>query len=263
MINVFILTFCRNLDLFYGTELIFRTLRVGFPNAKITICDNASIPEARAKIEFLSKENDCIFEKIPQPGIQHHEFIENSIRKMAFDKSLEGPLVFLDPDICLWRSCEDFAFDGIIAGKVAGKFKDYLMDTITMPRIHTSFLWIPDAKTLWREIWKIKAKRFDFEPFRPFAFFLDGTWYRYDTGGSLFAVLSEKVSEYTEKHFSHYDHIYAGSHLDWLYPLFDKDCQEMFSKVHGYAKASNLKAIKGIWRYQEEVFQRSFGEYNF
>ena len=52
-INVFILTFCRNLDLFYGTKLIFETLRVGFPNAKITVVDNASLQKVRGEIESL------------------------------------------------------------------------------------------------------------------------------------------------------------------------------------------------------------------
>ncbi len=68
MINVFILTYCRNTELFYGTELIFKTLRVGFPNAKVTVVDNASIPEVRTEIELLAKENDCLFEQIPDPG---------------------------------------------------------------------------------------------------------------------------------------------------------------------------------------------------
>ncbi len=144
MINVFILTYCRNTELFYGTELIFKTLRVGFPNARITVVDNASIPEVRDEIELLAKENDCLFEQILEPGLKHHKFIQNTIRDIANDKSLKnGPLVFLDPDICFWDSCEDFSFDGLIAGRLLGSFNEIVAKTLTMTRKHASFMCFP------------------------------------------------------------------------------------------------------------------------
>ena len=126
MIHVFILTFCQNLENFYGSELIFKTLRVGFPNAKVTVVDNASISEAQNKIEFLSKKNECEFEKIENPGISHHEFIEGTIRKMALYNDSNWPLVFIDPDVCLWRSCEDFTFKGMMAGKFCGESSNHI-----------------------------------------------------------------------------------------------------------------------------------------
>lgn len=259
MVNVFILTFCRNIELFYGTELIFKTLRVGFPNAKITVIDNASIPEARDKIESLAKKNECLFEQIPGPGIQHHDYIQRTIRNTANDKTVNGPLVFLDPDICLWECCEDFSFDALMAGRLFSRFYDYITKTITMPRPHTSFLWIPDAGKLWDEILKIQVNRFDFEPFTPFSFNMDGKWYRYDTGASLFTAIPQKISDFTEVHKNCYDHLFAGSHLDWLYHLYDAECQKMFSRIHENAKAGNLQALKGIWKVQEEIFKMSFG----
>lgn len=258
MINVFILTFCRNIELFYGTELVFKTLRVGFPNAKITVVDNASIPEVREKIESLAKESGCLFEQIPSPGIQHHDFIQRTFRTVANDKTVNGPLVFLDPDICFWECCEDFSFDALMAGYFFNKFYDYITKTITMPRVHTSFLWIPDASKLWYEILKIKAQRFDFEPFIPFSFNMDGTWYRYDTGASLFSAIPGKMVRFTERHLNCYDHLYAGSHIDWLYHLYDAECQEMLSIIHENAKEGNLQALKGMWKYQKEIFKMSF-----
>lgn len=258
MINVFILTFCRNLDLFYGTELIFKSLRVGFPNAKVYVVDNASLPEAQMQIETLCRENECEFKILQEPGLQHDVFIEKTIRAQATDQSNNRQVVFLDPDICLWRSCEDFGFDGIMAGKKFNKFKDYITNTITMPRIHTSFLWIKDAKALWKEILRIKAKRFDFLPFQPFSFRMDGSWYRYDTGAGLYATMYDKCSFFSKEHFDCYDHLYAGSHLDWIFHFYDNECQEMLNRTHTLAKTNNIAALKGIWRQQDKIFQKSF-----
>jgi hypothetical protein len=94
MINVFILTFCRNLDLFYGTSLIFKTLRTGFPNARVTVTDNASLPETRAEIASLARQNDCIFHQLQPPGIQHHDFLESTLRATDDDSKIDGPVVF-------------------------------------------------------------------------------------------------------------------------------------------------------------------------
>ena len=258
MINVFILTFCRNLDLFYGTSLIFKTLRTGFPNARVTVTDNASLPETRAEIASLARQNDCIFHQLQPPGIQHHDFLESTLRATDDDSKIDGPVVFLDPDICLWDSCEHFSFDGLLAGKPFSKFHCIITKTITMPRLHTSFLWIPDVVKLKKEIWKIKATHFDFEPFLPSSLRIDSAWYRFDTGASLYAAIPNKVSYFTEEHFRCYDHLFCGSHLDWIYTLYDTGSQKMMSEIHDNAKAGNLKALKGVWRYQHKVWEKSF-----
>lgn len=258
MINVFILTFCRNLELFYGTELIFKTLRVGFPNAKVTVVDNASLPETRHEIELLAKKNDCQFIQLNSPGVQHHEFIKDTIYASAKNKTYRGPLAFLDPDVCFWHCCEEFDFDGLIAGKLFDKFFDYMTQTITMPRIHPSFFWVQDVVKLMDEIRKIKVKRFDFEPFLPYSCMIGEIWYRFDTGASLYAAISSTVSGFTEEHFNCYDHLYCGSHFDWVYPLYDTKSKEMMLEIHNYAKIGNYKALKGAWKYQLEVWRKSF-----
>jgi hypothetical protein len=258
IMNVFILTFCRNLEAFYGTSLIFKTLRVGFPNARVYVVDNASLPEAQAQIATLCRENECEFKRMTGSGLQHHEFIDTTIREQATVSSSDGPLVFLDPDICLWQSCENFSFGGLIAGKKLSKFYDSITNTVTMPRIHSSFLWVKDARALLHEILRIKAKRFDFLPFQSFSFNMDGSWFRYDTGANLYAALPEKHSFFSDSHFEYYDHLYAGSHLDWIFHLYDDECREMMTRTHNYAKTNNIIPLKGIWREQDKIFKKSF-----
>ena len=143
-----------------------------------------------------------------------------------------------------------------MAGKLKGKCR--LNETILMPRIDTSFLWIPDAKKLHNEIRKVRVNRFDFHPFLSFSFKLDGTWYRYDTGASLYAVIPDRVSCFRQEHFCRYDHIQSGSHVDLLLPYYDRKVGKMIREIHGHAKEGNLGALKGLWKCQHEMWQEYF-----
>jgi hypothetical protein len=257
--RVSILTYCRNPELLYGSTLVFKTLRVGFPSALVTVTDNCSVPSARGEIEALAKESDCRFQALSDRPVAHDRFIQDALRAAAEDPDCDGPLVILDPDLCLWRSCEHFRFDGLIAGKFMGPFYDSRTETRTQPRLHTSFLWIPDPKRLWAEILRIKHLRFDFEPFLPCSVRLEGSWVRFDTGASLYAALPDACSRFAREHLDCYDHIYAGSHLDWVAPGMDEGCRRMLEQVHQVARAGDLDALRGIWRYQDAVFRRSTG----
>ncbi|MBI5115794.1 hypothetical protein HZA56_04930 [Candidatus Poribacteria bacterium] len=251
MSNVFILTYCRNMDLFYGTELIFKSLRIGFPNAEVVVVDNSSLPEAREKIESLARGNDCRFQQLSGKGTQHHDFIQDTISGLA-NNGAGGSVVFLDPDICFWENCEDFEFDGLVAGKLIQPFHDSVTKTRTMPRLHTSFLWIPDVRKLAEAIRKARVNHFDFHPFLPYSFVFNGKWYRYDTGASLYAAFSDRVSRFTEKHLNRYDHIFCGSHIDWLLASYDSEIREFMLDVHERAKRGDIKSLRGIWRRQNE-----------
>jgi len=255
-INVFVLTFCRRLDLFYGTELIFKTLRVGFPSARITIVDNASLPDARAAIAGLARATGCAFRPSADPGLPHHEFIDRTLTEVAAADG--GTLVFLDPDLCLWSSCEDFEVSGLMAGKLIEAYDDDVMRCVAMPRLHTSFLWIPDARKLAEEIQRIKAAHFDFRPFLSFSVKLGDAWIRYDTGAALYAAISDRVSPFTADHMDRYDHIFCGSHFDLLQPRMTGPLRDMMGRIHEHARKGNLEPLKGIWRQQGKVWMQSY-----
>ncbi len=212
--------------------------------------DNASLPESRPEIEALAKKNDCLFEQIPAPGIVHHQFIQNVICSVAENGAAEHPLIFLDPDICLWENCEDFDFDGLIAGRIIGGYEDPIMQTYLMPRIHTSFMWIPSARKLQSAIWRIKAKHYDFEPFLSYSTVMKGKWYRYNTGAALYAVLAGSFSAFTTEHFDCYDHIFCGSHFDLLCNYYDEETEKRMREIHDNARLGDLQALRGIWKHQ-------------
>lgn len=92
-IDVYILTYCKDIQHLYGSTLIFKTLRTGFPTARITAVDNASVNEARKVISKCAEDTGCAYEQL-QNEIQHHQFLEHIV---TYSK---GTVVFLDPDIC-------------------------------------------------------------------------------------------------------------------------------------------------------------------
>lgn len=218
--------------------------------------DNASIPEVIPEIKSLAAGCDCQFEGLSGNGLEHHTFLAKTLHDMASGESAHETLVFIDPDVCFWKSCEDFSFHALIAGRRTSGFKLEKTKTITMPRLHTSFLWIPDPKKLMREIWRLRSSHFDFEPFIPFSFVMDGMWYRYDTGASLYAALSHKAESFAEDHLNRYDHIYCGSHLDWLSNVYDAETEKMMKEIHTYAKEGDLIRLKGIWKKQVQDFSK-------
>jgi len=251
-LHVFILTYCRKLELLYGSELIFRTLRVGFPTARVTVVDNASLAAAKPRLAALAREHGCEFRALAAPGVEHADFLEGTLREVAEGDG--GTVVFLDPDICLWGTCEGWTFDALLAGKRVDAYDDDMLQAVSMPRVHTSFLWVPDARRLRDEIGRIRAAHFDFRPFLSFSVKLGDAWIRYDTGASLFAAVRERVAFFTPAHRDRYDHIYCGSHLDLLEPRMSQALRELTLTTHRHAREGNLAALQGIWRQQERVW---------
>jgi hypothetical protein len=141
-----------------------------------------------------------------------------------------------------------------MAGALVGGFHDSLTYSLDMLRLHSSFLWITDPGMLQYEIRKMKVRHFDFEPFRPFSFRLKDTWYRYDTGASIYMALPDKMSTFTEEHFSRYDHIFCGSHINTIKSFFSDEVRELLLGVHSHARNGNLKALKGIRNHINEMW---------
>ena len=251
MKQVFILTYCRVPELLYGTTLIFETLRVGFPHAEVTVVDNNSIAAVRPLIRELAEQHACAYHQLNAHEATSHA---NFIRRTVLGP-LSGTVIFLDPDLIFWQSCEDWAWDKLIAGRLIPKFRDEYSGCITMPRLHTSFLWIEDVGRLRLRIQTIKSQFFDFSPFSPYAF-TDGTdWYRFDTGASLYAAIREDAYCFGARELNAYDHLFVGSHLDMVLDKLAADDRAALLRSHELAR-QDYKQLKGMWRAQDEFFRQ-------
>ena len=258
-IQVHILTYCRRIDQFYGTELVFRTLRTGFPHAEVHVVDNASVPEARAAVARLAREHDCRFEQLPDPAVPHHAFLRDTLCRAGTGPAQSSPLVFLDPDVCLWESCEDFRFDGLIAGMLVDAHDDGILGCIAAPRLHSSFLWIQHPGRLLEEVQRLQRRYLDFEPFLPYSVRVAGSWIRFDTGASLFAALGVRVSLFGEEHLRRYDHIYCGSHYDLFEGKYGGELGALMQRIHELARAGDVAQLRGIRQLQDAALARHYG----
>jgi len=247
-VRVVVLTYCRNAALLYGTLLVFKTIRVGFPNAEIHVVDNCSLPETRQAIEELARANGCKFRQFHKE-VAHHDFIEYVLNTFT------GTVVFLDPDVVFWEACEHWSFPQLMAGRLIPRFQDEFSGTVTRERLHTSFLWVQDSEALTGAIRALKARYWDFKPFQPFTFFEEGRWHRFDAGASLLAAIKDRCYVFGERELGAYDHIMLGSHLDVVMPRLSPADAERVQQAHAWAQG-DFGRLRGIWRLQDEYFAR-------
>jgi len=252
--KVFILTYCRNIKLLYGTLMLFDSLRMGFPNAEINVIDNVSLPQARVAIKEQCKKNNCSYHQLER-NVRHEAFIESIV------DNEQGTVIFLDPDISFWKSVEDWLFDKPMAGRLIPKFLDEYSRTSTMPRLHTSFLWIQNTQSLRERINRIKNVWWNFAPWCPVTLKHDNEWVRYDTGASLYAAIKDEVHTFTEEELNAYDHLFCGSHIDVVLPKMKPDDRTETVKLHQNL-LKDRNSLKGVWRRQEKYFAKRAIENN-
>ena len=97
--KIFLLTYCRNLELLWSSTLVFDSLRIGFPEADVFVYDNQSLPDARAIIHKKTRDCGGYFHPL-DTEVLHQDFIEDTLRTQA------GTVIFIDPDVCFWKNCE-------------------------------------------------------------------------------------------------------------------------------------------------------------
>ena len=209
--KVYIVTWCRSAELLYGSTLTFETLRVGFPDAEVTVVENASHPDLRPPIHAAARAAGCEILQLEEQ--QHHWAL---IEGLVLGET--QPTVLLDPDIVMWEKASDWDFgDKLMIGRHLPEFADPYTDTLTLPRLHTSHLWFPDPVELKARIAAIQQRRFEagslFQPRMA-----PPGWWRWDTAAALYHALGEAAASFSEAQLDAYDHLFCGSHLDLVAP---------------------------------------------
>jgi hypothetical protein len=246
--RVYILTWCQRIELLYGTTLVFKTLRDGFPHADVYVTDSASISAARPEIRRAADACGVEFEQLDE-HIDLYEFIHRVIERQT-----SGPVVFVDPDICFWQNVEQWKFDGLAAGRFIPRHRCDFMECLTEPRLHTSLLFFPDVARLRTAIEQVRQVRVCFEPFRPVMVPIGGGWHFFDGSAGLFGALRDEMRHFEECHLEAYDHLFCGSFSDEVLKKLQQDFAPAYRDVHLKAQADH-RSVKGCWRLQEAYFQ--------
>lgn len=241
--TVYITTYCRNLDLLYGSTLVFDTIRIGFPDSNIIVIDNASIPVARDQIRLAAESIGAYYYQ------EENEQKHNHILARIFNAS-KVPFAIVDPDIIFWDRFDQTG-GGLMEGRLIPTFCDPYSQCLTHSRLHTSLLKVASPDELRAEIKKY-ASFFEFDPIAPIMFYRGG-WERYDTLGSLYSV-AEDCRAFTPAELDCYDHLFCGSHIDLVADKLGEYSEQVLAS-HQMAKDGNYKNLKGIWRLQEQFFK--------
>lgn len=243
--NVFILATCRKLELLPYTELVFKTLRTGFPTANVVVYLNGDVPES---VITLAKSVNCTC--IPINQTIHHKWIENLV-----NSELE-PFFILDTDVIFYKSFEQFSFDGPLAGWRVPEWNDDFSKAITHSRLHTSLLYIDPVKVRSAiEAWKSSFPNTDFTPkanlFYPLCTALNGKRYFNDTCSFLYHAIGGQA--FSDRQLDCYSHFNFGTISDIVFFYLDQSQASNLSEAREKILA-NPELGRGIWRQQLEYY---------
>ncbi len=250
-LNVYVLTYCTRVENLYGTTLIFKTLRTGFPSAFCHVVDNNSLVEVRPTIRAAAVECDVHFTQLNDNKLDHHEFIWSTLATQA-----EGAAVFVDADLILWENVENWTFgDALLAGRRIPTYLCPFSQCVIHERLHSSFLWVPDVAELIAKVRALRGRHFAFEPFQEFMFNLNKRWQTIDTGGGIYNALTpSQIHAFNERELNAFDHLLYGSYFKAVVSALEPSYADKFTEVHKLAQ-TDYTQIKGAWRMQSDFFK--------
>jgi len=245
---VTILTYCAHPALAYGTLLVFKSLRVGFPTAHIEVFDNASHPDVRARIEAAAGNAGATFHSMtPRHYADYYRWL--LAEQTDFDS-----LVIVDPDVVFWSSMEGWQFDGAL---LAGRLMPSLVSKVShcLPRLHPSLLWVPDVAKLREEMDRKAQGDFARESFfAQRAQYIEGRPFIWDTLAGLYQAFPDRCHAFNAAELDCYDHLFYGTH----FPIIAAGYNGGFNVIregHQAAATGNIEALRGIWRRQQAYFE--------
>lgn len=237
--------------------MVFDTLRVGFPKAHVTVYDNAigdSVPSIAVKIQPVFRVADEVIELITQTD--HSTWIEQLIREE------NEPFYLCDTDIVFWGSVEELDFAGApLAGRLVPRFFDSFTNCITLPRLHTSLLYVDPV--LVRQKMCEYFEQFPATPFNPRPdlirpkFFpvrnpntgkLDNFFH--DVCCLLYQVVGGTI--FRERELDKFDHLNFGTISDVVAPHYP---EQDFREAH-FVAFENPSLMRGNWR-KDDLWYRS------
>ena len=247
--KVFILATCRKPELLPFSLLVFKTLRVGFPNAEVHVhLNGAKDHDGMFWVRDVAHEanmSGCKVELIDE--IKHHEWIEKLIQTEICDFWL------LDTDVIFYASVEHWKFETPLAGALIPEFYDPFLCATTRSRLHTSLMHIRPIELRDATLkYEGQHPQTIYNPIvngiYPQCYPLNGKSYFNDTMSLVYHAIGG--TPFTAQQKDCYFHFHFGSFSDLVLPKMPKGLAA--------ARAGILDKPQlgiGLWRKQEEWFQ--------
>lgn len=244
--TVSVLTYCPHPAAAYGSLLVFDSLRVGFPHARIEVFDNGSHPEVLPRIRQLAEAIGAKFQ-----AMQSRHYCDH-LRWLLLERESDcDSLVLVDPDVVFWQAVEAWEIGrALLAGRLIPTHQRGPLTVVE--RLHPSLLWVPSIRTLRARVKGIQAERYAWRAVSQRTGFLSGRPIFWDTLADLFSAFPSECSTFEAPHLDCYDHLFCGSHFSLMH--LDRAFLATFGEWHRLAASGDVRPLRGIWRKQQEFF---------
>lgn len=234
-----------------SATLVFRTLRRGFPTAAVRVLASGIRGTSRAVFDRAAHACGC--------AVDHRDTavpLYSLLSEVIMHPEHHGSAVIVDSRVVFWASCEDWRFDGLIAGRMAPACFEQESGYITMARLLPSVWWIPDVAVLRDRIFREyrRSELGALEAFLPYTFRerVSGAWYKFDVGANLYAAIHADVVSFTERELNCFDHL---SDADGAARQLASAHIAASTESEGEMDDTDLISLRGLWKAQEETFR--------
>jgi hypothetical protein len=239
---------------FNACTLCFDSLRVGFPTAHISVDINPPTGDLRidttARVAQKAIDAGCAWHLLPEK-VHLADWISRQVEQA------DDQLVILDADTVFWQPCEGWEFPGdtLLAGYYVPRIWNDFAQCVSVPRIHTSFMFFPNPSGLRRRIKEVYPWTYreagEYCPCNPFMTdikFIEGKPVFWDCCANLYGMLtSTELQAYAfgAEHLACYDHINSASFYDVMLDRLDGD-KEGFAYIHRFA-TNAPNSLRNLW----------------
>lgn len=254
MTKVHILATVRKEELLSATTLVFKTLRVGFPTAEITVKLNGWTGAERWQNVMRACNDARVDHTRESEPITHHEWVARLIQEE------NEPFFVLDTDVIFWDNFERFSFEGApLAGRYIPQFKCKFANAITKPRFHTCLLYI-DPKIVKKvvgtfgelspDVYCLPRPTIEDLVFPRYIPDIRGMRYFYDTASLLFQCVSGVP--FNKDELNSFEHLNSATLSDLVAPCYP---EYRMRETH-FAIYENPQLAKGSWKLQDEFYAK-------
>lgn len=247
--QVYMLASCRKPELLASTLLVFKTFRVGFPSARLTVFVNA-MPEACASA--VGQECDAVrAESVLPISTVHDQWIERLIQ------CGQGPFWICDTDLVFLKPVEGWFSDSaaMMSGRWIPTWDEEWTKTRSIERLHTCLMYLDPVQMRDRmREWCANLPRSPFHPRVEFIrqHYVPGRNSRtvlYDTMAGAWHALGG--TPFTAEQDAAFEHLNCGTYADLVAPHLKsgpeppKNWQDIFAEP---------KLASGLQAYQKQYY---------
>lgn len=247
--RVHILVTVRKPGLYPAADLIFQTLRVGFPTAAVTVQANGCRPEILARLADRCEEVKAHL-VTGMPPTQHDYWLGRLVEVS------HEPFWICDTDMVFFDSMEGLNLPAL-AGEYQPTFLEEFTGTIHVDRLHSALLWIRPVAVR-DAIRQYCSKCPDPPAVQPERVLIHQTYIPtpngtlfYDTAAGLYHAIGGK--HFDQPVLARFEHLQCATYVDLIQPKLEDapGLADLHQRVY-----SDPQAAKGIRAQQQAYYAR-------